>query len=124
MRMLLLSGGYDSTALAWMERPEIAVTIDYGQLPAAGEIRAAREICSTLGIPHEVISINSRVLGSGLLSGAPSLPTSPSPEWWPFRNQLLLTLVCMRAMQLGFQSILIGTVATDSFHADGRPEFI
>ncbi|RUW76172.1 7-cyano-7-deazaguanine synthase, partial [Mesorhizobium sp. M1E.F.Ca.ET.063.01.1.1] len=31
MRMLLFSGGLDSSALAWWLRPELCVTINYGQ---------------------------------------------------------------------------------------------
>ena len=31
---LLLSGGMHSVAIAWWRRPNIAITIDYGQLPA------------------------------------------------------------------------------------------
>jgi 7-cyano-7-deazaguanine synthase len=124
MKALLLSGGYDSTALAWRERPGLALTVDYGQLPAAGEIRASRAICSALDIRHEIVSVDLRKLGSGDMSGLPPLPNAPSSEWWPFRNQLLLTIAAMRAIQSGACTLLIGTVKTDSFHADGRLEFL
>jgi 7-cyano-7-deazaguanine synthase len=124
MKILLLSGGYDSTALAWLERPGLALTIDYGQLPVRGEIRASRAICDALEIPHEILTLNSQALGSGDLAGRPALTIAPSSEWWPFRNQLLLTVASMRAMQSNARSIIIGTVNTDSFHADGRLEFI
>ena len=43
MRALLLSGGMDSIALAFWKRPEIAITIDYGQ-------RAAEALPSDWGI--------------------------------------------------------------------------
>jgi 7-cyano-7-deazaguanine synthase len=124
MKILLLSGGYDSTALAWLERPGLALTVDYGQLPARGEIRASRAICTALEIQHEVLTLRSRELGSGDLAGRPALTSAPSSEWWPFRNQLLLTVASMRALQRNARSIIIGTVNTDSFHADGRSEFI
>jgi 7-cyano-7-deazaguanine synthase len=38
---LLLSGGMDSVALAYWLRPDVAFTIDYGQLSAEGELRSA-----------------------------------------------------------------------------------
>ena len=38
---LLLSGGMDSIAIAWWKRPDIALTLDYGQQAANAEIKAA-----------------------------------------------------------------------------------
>jgi len=38
MKAILLSGGLDSIALAYWLRPQIAVTIDYGQRPARAVI--------------------------------------------------------------------------------------
>ena len=49
---------------------------------------------------------------------------SHTPEWWPFRNQLLVTLCAARALELGVQDLLLGTVRSDSVHADGTAEFI
>lgn len=120
---LLLSGGMDSAALACWKRPEVGLTINYGQLPAEGEIRAAKAIAHDLGILHEVITVDCRHLGSGHLAGLPESQVAPVPEWWPFRNQLLLTLAAMRAISLGVTDILCGAVASDGVHADGRREF-
>lgn len=124
MRVLLLSGGLDSTALAWKERPEIALTIDYGQLPVNGEIRASRAVCQALDIRHEVLRVDCRALGSGDLAGSAPSPLAPSTEWWPYRNQLLLTLAAMYAVKVKASSLLIGTVESDSFHGDGRRSFL
>jgi 7-cyano-7-deazaguanine synthase len=44
-------------------------------------------------------------------------------EWLPFRNQLLLTLVGMRAVPKGIHTLLFGAVKTDSIHVDGTKEF-
>ena len=121
---LLLSGGMDSIALAYWKRPAIAVTIDYGQLPAEGELRAARAVAAELNIRHEIISVDCRALGGGELTGSPQLSSSPSPEWWPYRNQLLLTLSAMHTIRLGVQELMIGTVASDEVHKDGQPAFI
>lgn len=41
MRALLLSGGLDSTAIAAWQRPDVCVTVDYGQRPARGELAAS-----------------------------------------------------------------------------------
>jgi 7-cyano-7-deazaguanine synthase len=88
---LLLSGGMDSIAIAFWKRPSIAFTIDYGQLPAIAEVRAASAACAELKIEHHVIRTDLRALGSGDLAGAAPSPIAPVSEWWPFRNQMLLT---------------------------------
>ena len=124
MKILLLSGGYDSAALAWELRPALAVTVDYGQLAAEGELRASRAIAHALEIQHEVLRVDCRALGSGVMAGVAPIQGAPSLEWWPFRNQLLVTLAAMRALQIDAKSIVIGTVSTDRFHDDGKPEFI
>jgi 7-cyano-7-deazaguanine synthase len=120
---ILLSGGMDSTALAYWKRPDVALTINYGQVCAEAEIQAASQICKELTIEHEIISVDCSSLGSGDLSGLPPDPIAPVPEWWPFRNQLLLTLASMRAIKLGVDTLLFGSVKSDFIHIDGRKEF-
>jgi 7-cyano-7-deazaguanine synthase len=120
---LLLSGGVDSSALAYWKRPAVCFTVDYGQLPAAAEISAAQSIVSRIGGRHEIIRVDCRSIGSGDLSGKPALEISHTPEWWPFRNQLLVTLCAMRAIDLGIQELLMGTVQTDFIHGDGTAQF-
>ncbi len=121
---LLLSGGMDSVAIAWWKRPEVAITINYGQDPAEGEIRAAKAVASTLGIEHHVVRCDLSALGSGDLSGRAPLKMAPVPEWWPFRNQMLLTVAAMQAVLSEVGRLLIGCLSTDGQHADGRAEFI
>lgn len=123
MRALLLSGGMDSAALANWIKPDLAISVDYGQIPAAGEMRAARAIAGHLGIPHEVVVTDTRGLGLGTMSQAAQRP-SVAPEWWPLRNQLLLTLAVMRLERVGAGEVFIGTVGSDSEHSDGTPKFI
>ena len=120
---ILLSGGMDSIALAYWKRPELAITIDYGQASAAGEIRASQQICQELGIVHDVISVDCHKLGSGDLAQSSPLSIAPVPEWWPFRNQLLITLASMRAVTLGIKDLLFGAVQTDGCHVDGQKHF-
>jgi 7-cyano-7-deazaguanine synthase len=120
---LLLSGGIDSTAIAYWLRPDIAFTVDYGQMGAKGEIHAATQVCKAIGIKHEVISVDCRSLGSGDLFGKPPASVAPVSEWLPFRNQLLLTLTGMRAIASGIQTLLFGAVKPDAIHTDGTKEF-
>ena len=89
---VLLSGGMDSICIAYWKKPDMAFTIDYGQVCAEAEIHSAAIICKKLGIEHHIIRIDCSSLGSGLLSGKPTVEDSPSEEWWPYRNQLLVTL--------------------------------
>jgi len=121
---LLLSGGMDSIAIAWWKRPEVAITIDYGQLPARAEIAAATAVAQRLNIEHHVVSIDCRSLGSGDMAGSGANEHAPASDWWPYRNQMLVTFAAMKAISLGVQQLLIGSVLSDGFHRDGRPEFI
>lgn len=122
-RALLLSGGIDSVALCYWQRPDIGITIDYGQLPAQSEIEASQAICKELGIEHEVIVVNCRHLGSGDLAGSKPISDSPSSEWWPYRNQLLVTLAAMKVSQMSVNELLVGSVSSDGFHVDGTAPF-
>jgi 7-cyano-7-deazaguanine synthase len=120
---LLLSGGMDSSAIAYWLRPDVAFTVDYGQLSVKGEVYAANKICEALGIKHEVLKADCAALGSGAMFGIPALPLAPVPEWFPFRNQLLLTVVGIRALQLELETLLFGAVKSDARQADGSEEF-
>ena len=121
---MLLSGGMDSAALAWWLRPELAVFVNYGQRPAVAEERASVKLAGELGIPLEVVSIDCSSLGSGQLAGHASLPDAPTPEWWPYRNQLLITIAGAVALRCGgVNSIIIGSVAEDAINGDGSAAF-
>lgn len=123
MKALLLSGGVDSVALAFWVRPEVAITLDYGQRAASAEITASRHVCALLCIEHLVVSVDCSSLGSGDMAGLQPLPNAPVSEWWPFRNQLLATLAGMKAVAIGATELLLGSVATDGSHVDGTPAF-
>lgn len=121
---LLLSGGLDSTSLAYWQRPEVALTINYGQVCYRGELRAASVVCKELAITHDLINLNCSSLGSGDLAGSAALSIAPVSEWWPFRNQLLVTVGATRSLSLGVETLLIGAVASDSSHVDGTREYL
>ncbi|NWD69158.1 7-cyano-7-deazaguanine synthase [Pseudomonas gingeri] len=121
---LLLSGGMDSLSIAWWKRPDVAITLNYGQLAAKAEIVASRAICQHLGIPHHVLEIDCRHLGSGDMAGSHADDLAPASDWWPYRNQMLVTLAAMKAISFGVTNLWLGTVKSDGFHQDGSPEFM
>ena len=121
---ILLSGGMDSIAVAYWRRPSLAITVDYGQVSAAGELRAAAAVADELGMKHEIVEVDLLALGSGDMAGRAAIDIAPIPEWWPYRNQMLITLAAMRGIALDVTRLLLGTVKSDSSHADGRREFI
>jgi 7-cyano-7-deazaguanine synthase len=123
VKAVLLSGGVDSIALAYWQRPEVTITVDYGQKAAATEVAVAAEVSKRLGARHRIVCVNCAQLGSGDMADSQPLEMAPVPEWWPFRNQLLLTLAGMRAIALGVTELIVGSVQSDDSHADGRGTF-
>lgn len=125
MKALMFSGGVESTCLAVMTKPDLALTLDYGQVCAPGEIRAATHIASLLEMPHKVIEVPLGHLGSGEMTGVRSDDAvRVVPEHWPFRNQMLLTVAAMALANRGLRELIIGTVLGDRVHNDGTPEFL
>jgi len=122
--LLLLSGGIDSIAIAYWLRPEKALTVNYGQASADAEIKASQQVCKELNIQHSIIDLNIKEFGMGDLSGDLSSVKSKNSEFWPYRNQFLLTVAAMAAVKKGSQKVLIGTVITDQRHLDGTSFFI
>lgn len=120
---ILLSGGIDSIALAYWQKPDVAFTLDYGQSPAIAEIRASKAVAEELKISHYVITVDCSSLGSGDLINKAALESSPSSEWWPYRNQMLITLACMKGISLGITELMAASVKSDGFHRDGTPGF-
>ena len=113
VKALLFSGGIDSSAILYWKRPNISFYIDYGQRNSKGELRAVKIISKELKIPFEIISVNCSKLGKGILSGDKTSPQEVLSEWWPYRNQLLITLAAMKGIQLGIKTLFIGSVKED-----------
>lgn len=122
-KAILLSGGMDSIALAYWLKPEIAVTLDYGQRAAEAEITAATRVAKHLGMEHHVLQIDCSSLGSGDLVGSEPISDAPITEWWPYRNQMLVTMALMQIIQLDVCELMVGSVKTDAQHIDGTPIF-
>ena len=131
--LLLHSGGHDSIALAAWQPPAACLTIDYGQRPVDGEVRAAKATADALGLDWHWFRVDLSPVGSGLLhddgtgagfEGGKAVEGAPSPEWWPYRNQLLVSLAAAWAFPRGFDELIVGSVAPDGDrHKDGTAGF-
>lgn len=123
-RLLLFSGGIDSTALAAIHRPELSLTVDYGQRSAVGEARAAAHLARLIGMEHRFVTVDASAVGAGLLLNDGTSIDDSAPETWPMRNQLLLTIAAAYAIRHDFLEVLVGTVRGDGDrHRDGTREF-
>jgi 7-cyano-7-deazaguanine synthase len=114
----------DSVSIAWWKRPQLAITINYGQKAADAEQKASAAVCAQLGIEHHILTIDCSSLGSGDMAGSTPNAAAPASDWWPYRNQLLITLAAMKAIALGATTLYIGTVRSDEGHRDGTTEFV
>ena len=120
---ILLSGGMDSIAVAYWKKPQLAFTINYGHAAALSEIHAASQVAKELGIEHHVVTVDCSNLGSGDLNNSKALSIAPVTEWWPYRNQLLITLACMKGLSLEMKELFVGSVSSDDMHKDGSQPF-
>jgi len=120
---ILLSGGIDSCSLAWQQKPKLAFHISYGQKSELAELKASSAIANEMKLALHLINIDCSSLGSGDLVGKRKLKIAPVSEWWPYRNQLLITLALMKAVSFNVTELMIGAVKTDKRHKDGSSEF-
>jgi len=107
-----------------LTKPALAVCIDYGQRPAKAESAAALAVGRSLDLEVLNVELNLTALGGGLLQDEEPLAGAPSPEWWPFRNQFLITAASVVALRLGLNRVLVGAVLGDGDrHVDGSEAF-
>ena len=124
-KLMLLSGGLDSAAVAALERPDRALFVNYGQVPAEAERDAAKAIARHLDLQLDEVDVDLSTLGSGLLAGHPQLEGAPTPEWFPFRNQHLVTIAAAHALKHNLGAVVLGLVNGDGDrHSDSTPEFV
>lgn len=111
MKLLLLSGGIDSAALAIWEKPQLCLTVDYGQPSFAGELRASQIFAKMIGAEHYVRKMD--------------IYKSPweSNGLWPFRNQLLITTAAAMFGSEARLNIIFGALSTDVY-ADCTAPFV
>ena len=139
MKVLLLSGGLDSTVVLFgalrelrrgacgrstAEPFDLALTVDYGQ-PHRSEIEAATRLVSTYrdrrrsDMPHEVLSLDFPVAPDCGLLGGHDLSARASVV--PGRNVLFVALAAMR----GATEVVLGCNADDQAdYPDCRPEVL
>jgi 7-cyano-7-deazaguanine synthase len=118
---LLLSGGIESTCVAFWKRPDFCVTVDYGQVCARTEVEVASAISERLKIKHLVVTASPGAK-FGLL-GATEPLSQDTPEFWPYRNQFLGTVAAMALYDRRVQEIWFGTVKSDTKFLDSSPRF-
>lgn len=124
-RLLLLSGGLDSSAIAAAEKPSRLLFIDYGQVSADAERAAAQAIAHHLTLPLDELKIDLKNVGSGMLIGSVPNIQGTADEWFPYRNQHLVTIAAAHALKCGLKSVMLGVVAGDGGrHVDGTPMFM
>lgn len=134
-KLLIYSGGIDSTSMLYEYATEIAVAINfyYGSNHNERERLCARENCRRLGI--ELIEIDlgfmKRHFASSLLEGADAVPCGDYEEdnmkstVVPFRNGIMLSIAAGIAETRGLSKVMIANHSGDhSIYPDCRPEFI
>ena len=134
-KLLVYSGGLDSTALLYEFRDEIALAVNfhYGSNHNQRERMFAKENCLRLGI--ELLEIDLDFMGlhfeSSLLSGAQDIPSGNYDDEnmrstvVPFRNGIMLAIAAGLAESRGLKAIMLANHAGDhAIYPDCRPEFV
>lgn len=117
--IILLSGGLDSLVSLGVGiknyNIKLALTFDYGQLPAKKEIEASKKICEYYQIEHKVIELPflKEITKTGLLTGdipIENLGTKSSAKavWVPNRNGLFLNIAASVADAEKYTHIIFG----------------
>lgn len=129
MKVLLLSGGLDSTVLFYdllsHDESMCCVWIDYGQKNAREEQRAVQDLCQQYRIPlHTIfVPLAFQSIRSTLLKDVEGKHTVQSDEL-PNRNAVLISLAASFACTLeGQHTILVAAHKTGAAYADATPQF-
>ena len=134
----LLSGGMDSSTLAYVAKSEdygiCALHLNYGQRTQSKELACAKKIASLLGADEFVevdVGYFSKFGASSLTDSRIAVDTFDPARahlpntYVPFRNANLLSIATSFAEAQGAEAIFIGVQSLDySGYPDCRPQFI
>jgi len=134
--VLILSGGLDSSVLAWWLHRQgcrvTAVSVDYGQRHRV-EVEYARGVAARLGVAHEVVDLCGvgRLLGGSALTDiAVPVPAghytdvSMRATVVPHRNALMLDVAVALAVSAKADAVAFAAHAGDHpIYPDCRPAF-
>ena len=120
--LIVLSGGQDSTTcLYWAlnnYKEVLTITFDYGQRHKI-ELDAAKKIAEIVGVPNEILPINTfEKLGGNSLTGSADVESTTTDgelpnTFVPGRNLIFLTFAAAYAYQRGIKDIVAGVCQTD-----------
>lgn len=135
--LVILSGGMDSTVLAYHIKSTPShelkgcVSVNYGQRHAK-ELECAAKTCSRLQVPHYLVDMRAVQLGLGAsaLTGGGAVPeghyaeASMKATVVPNRNMILIALAAGVAITHKCAALAYGAHAGDhAIYPDCRPEF-
>lgn len=115
--ILLLSGGMDSVAILSVFRPKVCLFVDYRQPAAEAEYKASKFFASHYNSTLFRIKMNLTDTSAQDLSFSDEL-------YFPFRNQLLITIAGYYAAKIKERKILIGSTHSDKHFKDNDVSFV
>lgn len=137
--IILLSGGLDSVVSLGLLKEKynvkLALTFDYGQKSAQGEIYASSKVCEYYNIKHKIIKLDwlKDITHTSLVADK-AVPTgdalnnsenSAKSVWVPNRNGLFLNIAGCFADSEGYDYIIIGANREEAqTFSDNTQEFI
>ncbi len=143
--VILLSGGLDSTTVLYQAKSEgcecYAISFDYQQRHRR-ELESATTLAHSVGVEHQLISFDLRVLGGSALTDIsidlPDVSAAPPAEvrslaqmsqipvtYVPARNTIFLSFALAYAETISAERVYIGVNALDySGYPDCRPDYI
>ncbi|WP_097459851.1 7-cyano-7-deazaguanine synthase QueC [Mangrovitalea sediminis] len=134
--VVVYSGGMDSFTLLHRARAAghriHALSFDYGQRHVR-ELDCARQVCSDLGVPHQVLDVSAlrQIMRGSSLTDDIEVPEGHYEDVTmkstvvPNRNMILLSLAVGYAVSLEAQAVWYGAHGGDhAIYPDCRPEFV
>lgn len=101
-------------ALAYEIRPDVCLTIDYGQPAFHGERKASKQICQILDLRHETL----------MISIYRHKPSEEHQSFWPFRNQLLVSAAAANFSDERQKTVISLGLVRDDVYPDCKDTFV